>query len=652
LVRIFSLGILFIIILGNRSFAQNPKVIDSLKQALNNHRTEDAGKVEILYDLAWSLNDVNNDAAMLFAREGMQLSRKLNQPKNTAIGNLVLANIYATTNKHDSAVFVALEGLETSERLHLDTLSIQLYFSLGGHYRLLGNYELAEYYDKKCLDAAASFKNEWFELLALQELMALYREKGERDKVKNIVNRALPLATKLNNEFAIARILWEKARDYAIQRNFQEAINSHHEALAIWRKQSDYHGLAFSMTLLSATFLQMNNKDSAGWYAQAALDTALKYHLAKETFDAYGTLFNFHNQYKNYKKALEERLILDSIENELNSNSGQTTVRAEMKYEQEKKNLLASIAQERQEAAARRERILAYTIIAGFILLAAFLLYNNRQNQRAKIRIEKAYAELKTTQAKLIQSEKMASLGELTAGIAHEIQNPLNFVNNFSQVNKELIDEATKAINTGNLNEAVELLSTINNNEDKIIHHGQRADSIVKGMLLHSRETKGEKEPADLNALAEEYLRLSYQGLRARDKSFNASLKTHFDPTIGKISIVSQDIGRVFLNLYNNAFYAVNEKKKEIPEAYEPTVSIITERVNGRVEIRVKDNGKGIPEKIKEKIFQPFFTTKPAGQGTGLGLSLSYDIVKAHGGEISVDNKDGEFTEFVIQLPV
>jgi signal transduction histidine kinase len=246
----------------------------------------------------------------------------------------------------------------------------------------------------------------------------------------------------------------------------------------------------------------------------------------------------------------------------------------------------------------------------------------------------------------------MASLGELTAGIAHEIQNPLNFVNNFSQVNKELIDEASQAINKGNLKEADELLAAISNNEDKIIHHGQRADSIVKGMLMHSRDTKGEKEPGDLNALAEEYLRLSYQGHRARDKSFNASLSTTFDPTIEKVSIVSQDIARVLLNLYNNAFYAVSEKKKENPEGYEPTVSVSTNRVNGKVEIRIIDNGKGIPEKIKEKIFQPFFTTKPAGQGTGLGLSLSYDIVRAHGGEISVTNKDGQGTEFVVQLPV
>jgi two-component system NtrC family sensor kinase len=276
----------------------------------------------------------------------------------------------------------------------------------------------------------------------------------------------------------------------------------------------------------------------------------------------------------------------------------------------------------------------------------------NKQLEMQKKGLEATLQTLKTTQQQLIQSEKMASLGELTAGIAHEIQNPLNFVNNFSDINKELIDEAALAIKAGHPNEAVELLTTLRENEDKIGHHGQRAGSIVKGMLQHSRESKGQKEPTDINSLADEYLRVSYQGLRAKDKTFNVTLHTEFDNTIGKINIIPPEIGRVFLNLYNNAFYAVYEKKKLMPEGYDPTVSVNTKKVNGSVIIKVKDNGNGIPEKIMGKIFQPFFTTKPTGQGTGLGLSLSYDIVKAHGGEIKVETNDGEFTEFVIQLPL
>jgi signal transduction histidine kinase/ligand-binding sensor domain-containing protein len=265
--------------------------------------------------------------------------------------------------------------------------------------------------------------------------------------------------------------------------------------------------------------------------------------------------------------------------------------------------------------------------------------------------IEKAYTELKITQTQLIQSEKMASLGELTAGIAHEIQNPLNFVNNFSDVNKELLIEMKNELDKGNLESAKEVAGNIFENEDKINHHGRRADAIVKGMLMHSRVSTGQKEPTDINQLADEYLRLAFHGIRAREKSFNVTMKTDFDQDIHKVNIVPQDIGRVLLNLYNNAFYAVAEKEKKAENNFEPTVEVFTKRAGNKIEIKVKDNGNGIPQKTLDKIFQPFFTTKPSGQGTGLGLSLSYDIIKAHGGEIKVNTREGEFTEFVIQIP-
>ncbi|PIY34409.1 MAG: two-component sensor histidine kinase, partial [Bacteroidetes bacterium CG_4_10_14_3_um_filter_42_6] len=250
--------------------------------------------------------------------------------------------------------------------------------------------------------------------------------------------------------------------------------------------------------------------------------------------------------------------------------------------------------------------------------------------------LTKSLEELKAAQAQLIQSEKMASLGELTAGIAHEIQNPLNFVNNFSEVSSELLDEMRSELDRGDIEEAKEIATDVILNLEKILHHGKRADAIVKGMLQHSRSSSGVKEPTDINTLADEYLRLAYHGLRAKDKSFNAILKTDFDETIGMIDIIPQDIGRVILNLITNAFYAVDEKKKQTLEGfenYEPTVSVSTELVipppggTRGVKISVKDNGSGIPQKVLDKIFQPFFTTKPTGQGTGLGLSLAYDIV-------------------------
>jgi signal transduction histidine kinase len=301
------------------------------------------------------------------------------------------------------------------------------------------------------------------------------------------------------------------------------------------------------------------------------------------------------------------------------------------------------------------------------LIVIAFLLYrNNRAQKKSNRKTEIAYERLQSTQTQLIHSEKMASLGELTAGIAHEIQNPLNFVNNFSDVNKELAEELMEEIKKGNGQEAEAIIKDIIENEEKIMHHGKRADGIVKGMLQHSRAGGGEKEPTDINALADEYLRLAYHGLRAKDKSFNADFKTELDPDLPKVNVVPQDIGRVLLNLINNAFFAVSERSKSEKDDYKPTVILRTtfkspleggrdglEGKQGGVQISIKDNGLGIPNDIKDKIFQPFFTTKSTGEGTGLGLSLSYDIItKGHGGEIEVESQEDQGSEFNIILPV
>lgn len=283
-----------------------------------------------------------------------------------------------------------------------------------------------------------------------------------------------------------------------------------------------------------------------------------------------------------------------------------------------------------------------------------------QQVEKRTAELNRSFLDLKTAQSQLIQSEKMASLGELTAGIAHEIQNPLNFVNNFSDVSKELLEEMKEALAKGDPAEAGDIANDIIQNLEKINHHGKRADAIVKGMLQHSRASSGQKEQTDINALCDEYLRLSYHGLRAKDKSlsagqagFNAALKTDFDDSIEKVNIIPQDIGRVIMNLLTNAFYAVNERRQQQPDNYDPTVSISTKKMDNKMEIRVTDNGNGIPENIAEKIFQPFFTTKPTGQGTGLGLSLSYDIVtKGHGGELKMETKSGGGTTFIISLPI
>jgi signal transduction histidine kinase len=368
--------------------------------------------------------------------------------------------------------------------------------------------------------------------------------------------------------------------------------------------------------------------------------------------DAYAGINDYKQAYQFLKRAYTLKDSLEKLSGKEEVSLIQMQKQEELQtatYNEERK------LQEAEQSRTRfKNRVSLYGLLGGIailVLVAGLLWRNNRQKQKAKVKIEAAYSELKATQSQLIQSEKMASLGELTAGIAHEIQNPLNFVNNFSEVNSELADELEQEVDKGNFGEVKIIAKSIKENQQKINHHGKRADTIVKGMLQHSRSSSGQKEMTDINALADEYLRLAYHGLRAKDKSFNATTKTSLDESIGKINIVPQDIGRVILNLITNAFYAVTDKKKLEAAGYEPMVIVSTKKENGKLLVCVKDNGNGIPPKVLDKIFQPFFTTKPTGQGTGLGLSLSYDIVKAQGGELKVETKEGEGSEFIIKLP-
>ena len=368
-------------------------------------------------------------------------------------------------------------------------------------------------------------------------------------------------------------------------------------------------------------------------------------------------LASLHEQTGNYKKANEALASFISLQDSLQSDQEKYgSLSFETEQEMNAKELSITKLKSENKIAALT-KYFSVGIAALVLLLAGVLYYRFKAKQKANKVLETTLSNLKSTQSQLIQSEKMASLGELTAGIAHEIQNPLNFVNNFSEVNKELVDELQQELKAGKIDDAIEISNDIKVNEEKINHHGKRADAIVKGMLQHSSSGSGKKEPTDINALADEYLRLAYHGLRAKDKSFNATMKTDYDATIGNINIIPQDIGRVILNLISNAFYVVNEKSKQNFAGYEPTVTITTASgqppSGGRsIVIKVSDNGGGIPQKVLDKIFQPFFTTKPTGQGTGLGLSLSYDIVKAHGGELQVKTMEGEGSEFIISLPV
>jgi signal transduction histidine kinase len=410
---------------------------------------------------------------------------------------------------------------------------------------------------------------------------------------------------------------------------------------------------------MASAFSKTGQTDSAIFYAKAALSEDLHSPIPQPLVivEASALLASIYKADKNIDSAFKYQNLLlaakDSVSN------------------REKVNQLHNIAfdeqmrqQEIEVAKVQYEnKIKLYALLVAltvFSIIGILLWRNNKQKQKAnellhqqKQKIEGTLSELKSTQTHLIQHEKMASLGELTAGIAHEIQNPLNFVNNFSEANKELLEELELANEKGDRAEVNIIAADLKANQEKIHHHGRRADSIVKGMLQHAKSTTGRREPTDLNALVEQYLRLAYHGYRTKDQSFQADISTHYDPLLTTVELVPQEVGRVLLNLFNNAFYAASKKKEQLNGTFEPTVTVSTKKAGSNILITVKDNGTGMPPKIAEKVFQPFFTTKPTGEGTGLGLSLSYDIVtKGHGGKLSVRSTEGVGSEFVVTLPV
>jgi signal transduction histidine kinase/Tfp pilus assembly protein PilF len=481
-------------------------------------------------------------------------------------------------------------------------------------------------------------------------LGTVYLNEGKLDSSIYYSNRALEVLylTNENENRFIPTMLGNLGGAYSRMNKKKEAEKYFQRALSIVTK-SDYtytrikQGVFFTV---SEHFRRNQQMDSCLYYAKmsiAAVENTHYSYLMTKPAKMLSEIYDGKNADSTVKYL---KIYLKT--NEVINSTRVTQQLQVMAFEEEQRKL--ELEQARKEA---QVRLKIYFLIAGLLLVSLFgllMFRNNKQKQKINAKLENTLTNLQATQKQLVQSEKMASLGELTAGIAHEIQNPLNFVNNFADLNMELIDELQQELKTGNTEEAIAISNDIKDNEQKINHHGKRADAIVKGMLQHSNSGSGKKEPTDINALADEYLRLSYHGLRAKDNSFNATTKTDLDESIGNINIIPQDIGRVLLNLINNAFYVVNEKSKQEIEGYEPTVSLSTRMLRDKVEIKVADNGNGISQKILDKIFQPFFTTKPTGQGTGLGLSLSYDIVKAHGGELKVETKEGEGTTFTIEL--
>jgi len=668
---------------------------DSLQQRYAEVKDrDDTSKILAMARIAVYYEYTQVDSAMAYARRVLDLSEKLNYEYGKF---LALRTIFFAINlrgNYPEALKVAMGNLRVFEQFKTNRLASM---SLAHHDIGLITREMKDFSTATAeLRLAIQLQQE--SKIWAGDMFGAYTQLGILHLKDNHPDSALYYVKK---GYEIAQHAGIRKPNFCLATT---AVGNVYEALGDFKSAMEYYQLAILQSNrfdnnyirariynnLAGLFKKTGAKDSCIRYALMSLSLCQQYNFGDYASDAGAILSQVYESAHQPDSALKYIKVMLAAKD---------TIFSQVKMQQVQL-LVFDEAQRQKEINAAKERyrneIRLYSllfIVFVFLLLSLILYRNNLQKkktnnllQRQKQELESTLSELKSTQAQLIQSEKMASLGELTAGIAHEIQNPLNFVNNFSDVNEELIDEMKEALHSGNATEAIQLADNIKENLGKITHHGQRADAIVKGMMQHSRISTGQKEATDINVLADEYLRLSYHGMRTKDKSFNAIIKTDFDPHVGKIMVEPQNIGRVLLNLINNAFYSVNEKKKssfakavvdkstlveaseDLPDAalaksgdieYEPTIIVSTKKIASTaegwaaVEIRVKDNGMGIPKSILTKIFQPFFTTKPPGQGTGLGLSLAYDIInKEHVGQMDVNTREGEYAEFIIRLPI
>jgi two-component system, NtrC family, sensor kinase len=640
-----SLLILVGITLWLPVYTQNVTVrdADKLKSELSD-ATADSSRALIMTQLAEAYRDWIDDSTFYYGQKALELSRKINYLSGEAKALLALSYYFFNRGDLAQGLELGLNALAIARQHNLRYDEAFALIRIGNVYMGLGDYREGLKYFLQTRKITANTEMKFFYAVTFWRSADAYLSMKMTDSAFYNAKMAEDLALEIGEKFILNGNAPYLGAIYAEMGNDQLALQYLHKSKN-----------AYGAWVLASFYKDRGQFDSAKYYAQRLYDYAVMNKVKQSELNAALLLSSLY-EVNDPRTALHYQKVATAARDSLIGAQKIMAATAVAFREKEKENELLLAQME------YRSKMKIYASLAGLgvVIFVALLLFRNNRNQRKanallqdqKNEITRAMSHLKTTQAQLIQSEKMASLGELTAGIAHEIQNPLNFVNNFSEVSNELLAEMKEEIEKGNVEDAKAIALDVKQNLEKILHHGKRADGIVKGMLQHSRSSSGTKELTNLNALADEYLRLAYHGLRAKDKSFNAKFETHFDESLEKVEVVPQDIGRVILNLITNAFYAVTEKKKQIPEGYEPTVIVSSRKVDGKVEVSVKDNGSGIPKKVLDKIFQPFFTTKPTGQGTGLGLSLSYDIVKAHGGELKVETKEGEGSEFIISLPL
>ena len=666
MIKTFRLTILFAFA-WSVGFAQTKEAIDSLHHQLAIAK-DDSSRVKEMASLCLAYRLGNTDSSLFYGQQALTAARQINYPAGEILALSFLSYTTQQMGNLPKALEMAFKALQIGNSNHLENSAGALN-AIGETYIMLKDYPKALTYLRQQETICATNGNTEAFAYAKKDIAVVFEEMNQLDSALYYEQQAIENFRKMGRE---------EPQTYETLGNIKmksgkhmEALNFYQKGLQISIKNNERRASAGAYNKIATFYKNVNQPDSAIYYATKGLDESMAISLKTSILEAAALLSELY-ELRDTKESLRYLKIANVYKDSVFGMGSLQAIQTLVTQQEEHQKEIDAAKKTYQT------KLTQYGLLAGLVmfLIVAFILYrNNRRKQKANVllfqqkeEIQSTLSQLKATQSQLIQSEKMASLGELTAGIAHEIQNPLNFVNNFSEVSNELIDEMNVELDKGDINEAKAIALDVKQNLEKINHHGKRADAIVKGMLQHSRSSSGIKEPTDINKLTDEYLRLAYHGLQAKDKSFNAILKTDFDESIGSINIIPQDIGRILLNLLNNAFYAVNEKKQMNIPGYEPAVTVSTKLLNpltsgGRgAEIKVTDNGNGIPQKVLDKIFQPFFTTKPTGQGTGLGLSLSYDIVKAHGGEITVNSKDGEGlpnsnrdgqagSEFIIKLP-
>ena len=636
-----------------------PFNVDSLRKKIES-ASADTNKVWMLARLSTYYNHNKLDSGSYYVREMITLSQKLSYPYGEAWGYNIMATTADRSGDEARAFELALTGLKIAERLSYgrDEMLSRAYTQMGLTQYLTSRFEPGLQYLRAALYFAKQTgrpESSYFQIYA--HVGNLYNFQGNGDSARYYVAKAYDLSKKSDNILFLPFVRNIYGETYEKKGKPDTAIANYHEAVYIATKINHLFMLARAYNNLARIYIHEGNEDSCIFYAKQALFLSQKYYFGQPIVETNRLLSEAFDKKGLPDSALKYLKVMTVVKDSVMSQGKQLQFQLLSFAEDQRQDKIAAA----QASYRNKARTIVLISILALALLATLLLFlNNRQKQKANAilyhqreELETTLTELKTTQNQLVQSEKMASLGEMIAGIAHEIQNPLNFVNNFAEVNEELLEELNDALAKGDIADAKQLAADLKSNQEKIKDHGKRADGIVKSMLMHSRTSTGQKEPTDVNSLVDEYLRLSYHGMRAKDKAFNATLETDYDPNAGSVPMISQDMGRVILNLLNNAFYAVQEKSAGEGGDNQPTVRVSTRREAKQVLITISDNGPGIPDSILNKIMQPFFTTKPTGKGTGLGLSLSYDIVtKGHGGDLRVQSTPGKGTTFLISLPV